>query len=82
MGQVAQGASILASIIILVGYWLLFRGSLAIEKKPYHYLIICASALMGFSSVVIFNIGSLILNAAFVVIALISISRISHGKAN
>lgn len=72
----AQVASILAALVILTSYWLLSHDKLSVHGKGYHCLILLASVLMGLSSIVIFNIGSLLINGAFIVLALMSLRRI------
>ena len=76
MTLIAQVASVIAALILLTSYWLLSHDKLSVHKKNYHLLILLASLLMGFSSIVIFNIGSLLINGAFIVLALMSLRRV------
>lgn len=82
MTLIAQVTATIAAVIILGAYWLLSRGTLSASRPAYHWCIVVASLFMGFSSIVIFNVGSLIINGSFVILALLALRRIRKAKPN
>jgi hypothetical protein len=72
----AQMASFVGAFLALLGYVLISIGRMSGSTPSYHFLNLAAGVLLAFSSVVIFNPGYILLNAACVSIAAVTLARL------
>lgn len=71
----AQILSIIGAVIFFSAYLALSKKYLTIENPAYHWLVIISCFLLGISSIVVFNLGAIIINLVGIGIGIWNIRR-------